>query len=148
MKVGYSAIETHLQNVFAWLISQVSDSAIAKIKGNSLQTVVQEKRRYEMEEIKVLLASRPKLLSEVIRNMIDRQSDMEVDSEVLDPIELLLAVKITKADVVIITPLEANGEPHICSQLLAEYPQLKIVTQSAKGSGSCHEFEFYRWCSN
>jgi len=89
-----------------------------------------------MEEIKVLLASRPKLLSEVIRNMIDRQSDMEVDSEVLDPIELLLAVKITKADVVIITPLEANGEPHICSQLLAEYPQLKIVTQSAKGEAA------------
>ncbi len=61
---------------------------------------------------------------------------MEVVSEVLDPIELLLAVKATAADVVIVTPLPANGEPHICSQLLAEYPQLKILTQSAKGEAA------------
>jgi DNA-binding NarL/FixJ family response regulator len=84
-------------------------------------------------KIKVLLASRPKLLSEVIRYMVARQPDMEVVSEVLDPIELLLAVKATYADVVIVTPLPANGEPHICTQLLATYAQLKIITQSAKG---------------
>jgi len=87
-------------------------------------------------KIKVLLASRPKLLSEVIRYMVARQPDMEVVSEVLDPIELLLAVKATAADVVIVTPLPANGEPHICSQLLAAHPQIKIVTQSAKGEAA------------
>ncbi len=87
-------------------------------------------------KIKVLLASRPKLLSEVIRYMVERQADMEVMGEVLDPIELLLAVKATGAGVVIVTPLEANGEPHICSQLLAEHPQLKIVTLSAKGEAA------------
>jgi len=87
-------------------------------------------------KIKVLLASRPKLLSEVIRYMVERQADMEVMGEVLDPIELLLAVKATGAGVVIVTPLEANGEPHICIQLLAKYPQLKIVTLSAKGEAA------------
>jgi hypothetical protein len=87
-------------------------------------------------KIKVLLASRPKLLSEVIRYMVARQPDMQVVSEVLDPIELLLAVKVTNANVVIVTPLPANGEPHICIQLLAAYPQLKIVTQSAKGEAA------------
>ncbi len=87
-------------------------------------------------KIKVLLASRPKLLSEVIRYLVARQPDMEVVSEVLDPIELLLAVKATEADVVIVTPLPANGEPHICTQLLAAYAQLKIVTQSAKGEAA------------
>jgi DNA-binding NarL/FixJ family response regulator len=87
-------------------------------------------------KIKVLLASRPKLLSEVIRYLVARQPDMEVVSEVLDPIELLLAVKATNADVVIVTPLPANGEPHICTQLLAAYAQLKIVTQSAKGEAA------------
>lgn len=85
---------------------------------------------------KVLLASRPKLLSEVIRYLVSRQPDMEVVSEVLDPLELLLAVKATNADVVIVTPLPANGEPHICTQLLAAYAQLKIVTQSAKGEAA------------
>jgi DNA-binding NarL/FixJ family response regulator len=73
------------------------------------------------------------MLSEVIRYMVARQPDMEVMGEVLDPIELLSAVKATNADVVIVTPLPANGEPHICTQLLAAYPQLKIVTQSAQG---------------
>ncbi len=87
-------------------------------------------------KIKVLLASRPKLLSEVIRYMVAGQADMEVMGEVLDPIELLLAVKATGAGVVIVTPLEANGDPHICLQLLAKYPYLKIVTQSAKGEAA------------
>ena len=87
-------------------------------------------------KIRVLLASRPKLLSEVLRYMLARQPDMEVISEVLDPIELLLAVQATSAEVVIVTPLPANGDPHICVQLLAAYPQLKIVTQSAKGEAA------------
>lgn len=87
-------------------------------------------------KIKVLLASRPKLLSEVIRYLVARQPDMEVVSEVLDPIELLLAVMATSADVVIVTPLPANGDPHICSQLLSKYPHLKIITQSAKGEAA------------
>ena len=84
-------------------------------------------------KIKVLLASRPKLLSEVLRYMVARQPDMEVVSEVLDPIELMLAVKATRAAVVIVTPLPANGDPHICIQLLEAYPRLKIVTQSERG---------------
>src|SRR5574341_538475 len=87
-------------------------------------------------KIKVLLASRPKLLSEVIRYLVARQPDMEVVSEVLDPIDLLFAVKATNADVVIVTPLPANGEPHICTQLLAAYAKLKIITQSAKGEAA------------
>jgi DNA-binding NarL/FixJ family response regulator len=86
-----------------------------------------------MEKIKVLLSSRPKLLSEVIRNMIEHQPDMEVVGEVLDPLQLLRASRQTPVDVVIITPLKANGEPKICHLLLAEHPLLKIVTQSEKG---------------
>lgn len=87
-------------------------------------------------KIRVLLASRPKMLSEVIRYMVAHQPDMEVMGEVLDPHELLAVVKTTNADVVIVTPLPANGEPHICTQLLAVYAQLKIVTQSAKGDAA------------
>jgi DNA-binding NarL/FixJ family response regulator len=85
-----------------------------------------------MRKIKVLLASRPKMLSDVIRNMVERQPDMEVAGEVLDPIELLLAVRAMKVDVVIVTPLDSDGESRICRLMLAEHPQLKIVTMSAK----------------
>lgn len=79
-----------------------------------------------------MLASRPKMLSEVIKSMVNHQPDMEVVGEVLDPIELLAAIKLMSVDVVIITPLETAGEPRICSHLLQEHPLLKIIVLSAE----------------
>ena len=80
-----------------------------------------------MPQINVMLSSRPKLLSEIIRNLIERQPDMNVTGEVVDPIELIFALQVTPADVVIITPHKANGAPRICDQLLKEYPKLTIL---------------------
>lgn len=78
-------------------------------------------------KIKVMFSSRPKLLSEVIRNLIERQLDMMIVGEVVDPIELIFALREISTDVVIITPLKANGIPRVCSQLLKEHPRLKIL---------------------
>ncbi len=89
-----------------------------------------------MQKIKVLLASRPRILSDVIRNMLERQPDMEVIGEVLDPIELLLTAKARPVDVVIVTPLNAEVEPGICRHLLAEQPRLKIITLEANGEAA------------
>ncbi|MFQ5770394.1 MAG: hypothetical protein ACE5HX_07655 [bacterium] len=83
-----------------------------------------------------MLASRPKMLSEVIRNLIEHQQDMEVVGEVLDPIELLIATRTTPVDAIIVTPLDSEGEPRICRRLLEEHPHLKIVTLSAKGEAA------------
>jgi hypothetical protein len=47
---------------------------------------------------------------------------MMMVGEVVDPIKLLNATRETAVDVVIVTPLKANGEPKICSHLLAEHP--------------------------
>jgi DNA-binding NarL/FixJ family response regulator len=101
-----------------------------------MQVPVQEKRLKFMEKIKVMLASRPKLLSEVIRNMIEHQPDMEMVGEVLDPLQLLSTSMNTSVDAVIITPLRANGEPKICHQLLLEHPRLKVITLSSKGEAA------------
>ena len=81
-----------------------------------------------MPKINIMFSSRPKLLSEVIRNLIEHQPDMQVVGEVVDPIELIFALRETSVDVVIITPIKANGNPRICSQLLKEHPQLIILT--------------------
>ena len=89
-----------------------------------------------MQKIKVMLASRPQMLSDVIRNMIDRQPDMIMVGDVIDPIKLLFAIRETPVDVVIVTPLKANGEPKICSHLLMKYPSLKVFTLSAKGEAA------------
>ncbi|MFC1502447.1 hypothetical protein ACFL6A_03445 [bacterium] len=80
-----------------------------------------------MPKINVMFSSRPKLLSEVIGNLIERQSDMKVVGEVVDPIELIFALRKTSVDVVIISPLKANGEPRICLQLRKEHPKLRIL---------------------
>jgi DNA-binding NarL/FixJ family response regulator len=82
--------------------------------------------------IKALLASRPKLLSEVIRNMIAHQPDRIMAGDVIDPIKLLHAARRTSVDMVLVTPLKANGMPNLCSRLLSEHPRLKIVTLSSK----------------
>jgi DNA-binding NarL/FixJ family response regulator len=95
--------------------------------------LVQVERRYVMKKIKVLLSSRPKLLSDVMRNMIERQPDMEMAGEVIDPIELLRDPRATMVDAVIVTPLESSGKPKICHHLLVAYPKLKVVTLSEKG---------------
>jgi hypothetical protein len=61
---------------------------------------------------------------------------MAMVGEVIDPIKLLYAIRETSVDVVIMTPIKVNGEPKICSHLLAEYPLLKIVALSAKGEAA------------
>lgn len=101
-----------------------------------LASVDIRKRRSIIKIIKILLSSRPKLLSEVIRNLIEHQQDMQVVGEVLDPLQLLRVSRQILVDVVIITPLRANGEPKICHLLLVEHPLLKIVTQSASGEAA------------
>ncbi|MFC1558279.1 hypothetical protein ACFL40_02890 [candidate division KSB1 bacterium] len=77
-------------------------------------------------------AVRPKILSDVLRNLVEHQPDMKLVCEVLDPIELFFAVKTTLIDVVIITSVDSKRKPRICRLLLAEYPKLKAVTLSAK----------------
>jgi len=80
-----------------------------------------------MPKIKVMFSSRPKLLSEVIRNLIERQPDMQVVGEVIDPIELIFALREKPVDVVIITPHRTDGDPRICIKLLKEHPKLRIL---------------------
>ena len=85
-----------------------------------------------VDKIKVLLANRPKILRELLSGLIQRQFDMEVVGEELDPVELLLAVDETRANVVVLDLLDSGEEPGICSHLLAEYPQLLVLALSSE----------------
>jgi DNA-binding NarL/FixJ family response regulator len=86
-----------------------------------------------MGKIKVLLAIRPRMIAEVVRHLVEQQPDMTVIGDVIDLTELVSAIRTTGAEVVILTPADSDGEPGIGSYLLAMYPQLKIMTLSAKG---------------
>ncbi|MEJ2544003.1 MAG: hypothetical protein P8Y99_08035 [Calditrichaceae bacterium] len=80
-----------------------------------------------MQKIKIMIASRPKMISDIIRNIIEHQLDMTIVGEVVDPISLLYTIREKSVDVVIMTPIKVNGEPKICSHLLANFPSLIIV---------------------
>ena len=83
-------------------------------------------------KIKIMFASRPQMLSDVIKNLVEKQHDMQIVGKVIDPIELLFAVNERPVDVVIIVPIKSERVPRICSQLLLEHPALKILTLSEK----------------
>ena len=85
-----------------------------------------------MKKIRILLANRPRMMREVVREMIEAQPDMEVVGEVLDPLELIVAVRETEADAVILA-LEGSEEPGLTSHLLAEYPKLTILGLPSRG---------------
>lgn len=87
-----------------------------------------------MRKIKVLLAIRPRMLGEVVRHIIKRQPDMEVVRELIDPIGLLRALRVTEAEVVITTLGDSDREPGLSNSLLAAYPYLKIIALSATGA--------------
>ena len=88
-----------------------------------------------MKKIKILLANRPRMVREVVRELIEREEDMEVVGEVLDPLDLLLAVRETEADAVVMA-LKGSEEPGLCSHLLAEYPDLTIVGVASGGESA------------
>jgi len=68
---------------------------------------------------------------------LQQQSDIEVVGTVLDPVELLVAVGDTQADMVVVTLPDSGDTPGICSHLLHEYPQLLILALSAARTRAC-----------
>ena len=94
--------------------------------------IVLGKRRNALKKIRILLANRPPMLLEILKALVQRQEDMEVVGEILDPIGLLVAVREREADAVILT-LKDYEEPGLCSHLVTEYPNLTILSLAADG---------------
>jgi DNA-binding NarL/FixJ family response regulator len=85
-----------------------------------------------MKKIRIVLANRPRMARQVVRDMIERQDDMEVVREAQGRFELLIAVKETHADAVILS-MGDSEVPGLCSHLLAEYPGLTILALGIEG---------------
>jgi DNA-binding NarL/FixJ family response regulator len=86
-----------------------------------------------MKKIRVLLAnSRPRIMRQVMRQLIERQPDMEIIGEVAALSDLIRIAKETAADVIIITleDVEASG---LGRQLLAECADVTILALASKG---------------
>ncbi len=80
-----------------------------------------------MKTIKVLLAVESPMLRELLSEHIGNEPDLEVVDERVAPVDLLVAVARTEADVVIQT-WPASGEmPNILTHLFVEYPELLVI---------------------
>lgn len=80
-----------------------------------------------MNKIRVLLANHPMMVSDAIRQVVTDQEDMELVGDCRGPMKILQETGRTQADAVIF-PQEGNEELGLCSQLLAVYPDLTIIS--------------------
>ena len=70
-----------------------------------------------------------------IRDLVALQDDMEIVGEALERFDLLMMIKETQADAVILSAggSDASG---LCSHLLGEYPNLTIVVLGADSTST------------
>ena len=95
-----------------------------------------------MEKIRVIVASRPRLMRELVLELVSDQPDIEVMAEVQDDNKLIDLVDELRPDCVIIG-LDASGNrPDICDPLLERHPNLKILALASERD-SC----IYYWAT-
>ncbi len=87
------------------------------------------------KKIRIILANRPQIMRELVGGMIKRQDAMEIVGEVLNPVDLLVAVRETQADAVILAPNDAR-DVDLGSKLLIKYPNLIIVGLASRGENA------------
>jgi DNA-binding NarL/FixJ family response regulator len=86
-----------------------------------------------MAKVQVLLAlSHFKRILD-LKTLLMLEPDTEIVGEAHDTIDILLEVGSTHADVVIIDLPPTGEDSGLCSHLLAEYPQVKIIAISEIG---------------
>jgi hypothetical protein len=82
--------------------------------------------------IRVLLANIPTLLAEWLARVLEDQEDIVIVDQRRGYVEMLLAAQ-KGVDVVVLSAPEFHPLPGICSHLLGEYPELKLLLLSPSG---------------
>jgi hypothetical protein len=78
-----------------------------------------------VEKIRIMVASQPRLMREVVLEVISGQPDIEV---VVDLVGVL------RPDWLVIAHDEPDSRPIICDPLFDRYPNLKILTLASKNN--------------
>jgi len=79
------------------------------------------------------------MIPEAIRQLVAEQEDMELVGDCRGPMKILQETGRAKADAVILAQ-EGMDEPGLCSQLLAVYPDLTILSVTPDlSSGFTHQ---------
>jgi hypothetical protein len=73
------------------------------------------------------------MIPDAIRQLVTEQDDMELVADCRGPMKILQETGRTKADAVILAQ-EGTDEPGLCSQLLAIYPDLTVLSVTREGT--------------
>lgn len=85
-----------------------------------------------MEKIKVIVGSQPRLMREIVREMISTQPDIEVVAEVQNDSQIVDLVGELRPDWVVIALDRSDHKPDICDALFDRYPHLKILALASE----------------
>lgn len=80
-----------------------------------------------VKTIRVILGNLNRPLCDSIRPLIGLPGDIEVVSEIVDPLEILMAVRELGVDAVLVASA-VDGAGGLSSHLLAEYPDLTVIS--------------------
>jgi DNA-binding NarL/FixJ family response regulator len=82
--------------------------------------------------IRILLARMPRMVCDILREVLDAQPDMRVVAELGNGQVLSERVAAERPDVVIVG-LERDEPPAICGELLSDHPRVRIVAVEESG---------------
>jgi len=85
-----------------------------------------------VDKIKVIVASQPRLMREVVLEMISGQPDIEVMAEVQEDSKIVDLVAELRPDWVVIPLDDLNNKPGICDPLFDRHPRLKILALASE----------------
>jgi DNA-binding NarL/FixJ family response regulator len=84
--------------------------------------------------IRILLVELPRILRDIISDVVAQERDMEVVRVLETRDALLTAVQESPADVVILG-LADTALPEVCDELVGAHPQMKVLAVAGDGRG-------------
>ncbi len=80
-----------------------------------------------LKTFRILVANQPKLMRELLVEMLTEESWVEIVGEVAQEAEIRESVQKTSPDLLVVTADKPGKRPAICDELLREYPALHII---------------------
>lgn len=85
------------------------------------------------QRVRVLIGIDSFLLSDVLRTHLSNDPRIEIVGETTEPVDLLVAVGETKANVVMMNWPQSGQIPGICTHLMSAYPDLTVIGLALDG---------------
>jgi len=80
-----------------------------------------------IKTFRILVANQPRLMRELLLQMLAEESWIEIVGEVAQDAEIREMVQKTAPDLLVVTAGKPGKRPAICDELLREYPALHII---------------------